>query len=773
MEPVGATASILTFVTVAFSATKSIYGALSAIKDGPEILGSINDEISQLQNILQRLLQVVSSTARPADRSKLEQMVKKCRDDLVGFEAKLRKLDVSGANGRRGLLWRKFKICFEEKDLDRMRRSVGSHVQLLTLYLCTIQDQQSSLIATQSTEILARIHQLQQTSPTATRSTEILAGIQQLQHTLPTATQLNEVLVTLQQLQQDMAVLQVSSTSSQTKIGSLGISSRVVGLDDENSPISQQTTLDDTIARLMRLLEKKPCTVEFDDAQEIFDDLERLLQSVLDDANFTKVGEGGVDQDADVSKEMKLFTSLIFSAQSLRVNQTESMNSFEATEPRVGILQQRKRKEMDTGDNVLTVTTVKRRRRILPVSQGGPHSELTTKRAFMTMTRMAGLYCMNPLTIAYDHGYDVNFSEVLLCAGADPTVDLKGHPRLVNVLAFAAHIEPRNILHRTFCISPFVLPAHRPDDYDVMFYFCQAWLESSAEDFNPGQERQTLDLLISHGYNLQTFEGKQTGLHGFFSSERKSFSRVPERRDLLTYLISKGADPCMADSWGQTPSQLAYGSMCKPCSMSQSSLMGDLWDTVLDICGYDISIFRRNYPRKASYRNGYSRETFEELWRGREERCPYWNDEPWPEFSTKEAKSTFESTIAQGLCTRCDLCCSGDYSDPCYNCGICLLIFRYSCPENFDLDHEHDSSCPRSRVGYFERSENDGQYNFRPKRCSDSDSDDEESDYDQTSSSSDEFEDERSLSDPGVTSHRSYDFEEIISEDELDGGVSL
>ncbi|KAG9502035.1 hypothetical protein J7337_007746 [Fusarium musae] len=321
MEPVGATASILTFVTVAFSATKSIYGALSAIKDGPEILSSISDEVSQLQSILQRILQVVSSTARPADRSKLEQMVKKCRDDLLGFEAKLRQLDVAGADGRRGQLWRKFKICFEEKDLDRIRHVIGRHVQLLTLYLGTMQDQQASLIAAQSTEILAGVQKLQQSSPAATQSNEILTRIQELQHTSPTATQLNEVLVSLQQLQQDMAVLQVSSTAAQTQIGSSGISPRVVELDDENSPISQQTTLDDTIGRLMQLLEKKPCTIEFDDAQEIFDDLERLLQSIRDDAQSTKAGEGDQDKDTDVSKEMKLFTSLIFSAQSLRVNQ--------------------------------------------------------------------------------------------------------------------------------------------------------------------------------------------------------------------------------------------------------------------------------------------------------------------------------------------------------------------------------------------------------------------------------------------------------------------
>ncbi|KAF5573888.1 hypothetical protein FPANT_12072 [Fusarium pseudoanthophilum] len=775
MEPVGATASILTFVTVAFSATKSIYGALSAIKDGPKILSSINDEVSQLQSILQRILQVVSSTAKPADRSKLEQMVKKCRDDLLGFETKLRQFDVSGADGRRGQLWRKFKIGFEEKDLDRIRHVIGGHVQLLTLYLGTIQDQQTSLIATQSTEILARIQQLQQTSPTTKQTTEILAGIQQLQHTSstaaqstemlarihhlqqtsPTATQLNEVLVSLQQLQQDMAVLQVSSTSAETEIGTSGMSSRVVELDDENLPISQQAAVNDTIARLLRLLEKKPCTIEFDDAQEIFDDLERLLQSIRDDARSIKAGEGDQDKDTDVSKEIKLFTSLIFSAQSLRVNQTgEPMNSFDATKPRVGILQQRKRKEMDTGDNVLTVTTAKRRKQRLPVSQNALDSEVCgwgfrgnltikskTKKKMITVSVRRGqvffdrftsmlprvIVCQilpndshvfrvasegsiqdlmrlivenkatlhdhdengwsllhhavgnlpmmrflieegldvdevaqnnkeihsqtNPLMIAYKHLYDnISLSEVLLSAGADPTLDLEGPGILFHALTSIPDIECRNLLYRIFCISPFVLPG--PDNYRPMVNLCHGWSRSSAEDFNPRQERQTLDLLISHGYNLRTCESKHIGLYGFFSSPRKSFSRVAERRDLLNYLISRGIDPCTAKIVGQTPSYSAYGSMCKPCSMSQSSLMGDLWDTVLDICGYDISAFRCNYPRRASYKNGYSRGTFEELWRGREERCPYWNDEPWPEFSNEEAESTFESTLRQTLCGR-------------------------------------------------------------------------------------------------------------------------
>lgn len=59
------------------------------------------------------------------------------------------------------------------------------------------------------------------------------------------------------------------------------------------------------------------------------------------------------------------------------------------------------------------------------------------------------------------------------------------------------------------------------------------------------------------------------------------------------------------------------------------SYSGDLWDVALDTCGYSISNFRKGSPRKAFYTAKYSRRDFEKLWEGREDRCPYWDDEEW------------------------------------------------------------------------------------------------------------------------------------------------
>lgn len=287
---------------------------------------------------------------------------------------------------------------------------------------------------------------------------------------------------------------------------------------------------------------------------------------------------------------------------------------------------------------------------------------------------------------------------------------------------------------------------------------------------NPEQERETLDLFIGRGYKPERSDPR-SGLRGFLGSWKKSFSKVLERRDLLIYLISTGEDPCDDNLPGPTLSYTAYGGMCKPCSLSQSSLVGDLWDSLLDIHGYDFSRFRQDYRRIATYKNGYTREIFEQLWSGREERCPYWDDEPWPKFLNKKAQLEFELKLDLGLCTYCKHCL--DQTCPCHGCGVCLLVFLYLCHETSDPDHEHDRRCPRVRVGYLEECENCGRFEFRPKVDSDSVSDDRMTDHLDISKSSIVSGHRQSPSHKRVTECCYCRFEEISSDDESVGGAEL
>ncbi|KAM0562977.1 hypothetical protein ACHAPJ_001820 [Fusarium lateritium] len=67
---------------------------------------------------------------------------------------------------------------------------------------------------------------------------------------------------------------------------------------------------------------------------------------------------------------------------------------------------------------------------------------------------------------------------------------------------------------------------------------------------------------------------------------------------------------------------------------------GDVWDAALHICGYDIAQFRSYRRRRPRYVQGYTREDFEELWMGREDQCPYWDDKPWPPLKPGEKEES-------------------------------------------------------------------------------------------------------------------------------------
>ncbi|KAF4947376.1 hypothetical protein FGADI_10447 [Fusarium gaditjirri] len=306
MEAVGAGASILTFITVAFSVAQSINSALSAIKDGPEVIRLLTDEIAQLESVLQRLKGLSFVSVHDIDRSQLEALAKKCKDDLAELDFRLKSLDISTSDGRRGRLWRKLKLCFSEKELDHIRFVVQGHVQHLTIRLHLIQAQQVSFTAEQSTQILTD----------------------------------------LQQLKQEIAALRISSAATLVTEESPSTSARVTEVGDDEMDCSQDTTLDDcsqdttldeSINRLMRLLEKKPCVVESDDSEELLKDIEHLLECVRKDAEPVESEETCQNCREDVSKELALMANIIFSSPSMMINQT--------------------------GDGVMTVTAAKRRRK--------------------------------------------------------------------------------------------------------------------------------------------------------------------------------------------------------------------------------------------------------------------------------------------------------------------------------------------------------------------------------------------------------------------------
>lgn len=103
--------------------------------------------------------------------------------------------------------------------------------------------------------------------------------------------------------------------------------------------------------------------------------------------------------------------------------------------------------------------------------------------------------------------------------------------------------------------------------------------------------------------------------------------RLQDYRAGLNLLVQYGASTVATDSSGESVSDYAYREL-EYREVSTGSSKGDTWDLVLVDCGYGISDFRRGFPRVGKYTAGYSRESFEKLWKGKAHICPYYYDEP-------------------------------------------------------------------------------------------------------------------------------------------------
>jgi hypothetical protein len=187
------------------------------------------------------------------------------------------------------------------------------------------------------------------------------------------------------------------------------------------------------------------------------------------------------------------------------------------------------------------------------------------------------------------------------------------------------------------------------------------------QSFDSRRHVQRLEFLLGEGCNIH--DNDQNGLtclHTFFN-----FTVPPPSeqnwKDSLIYLICQGADPYALDRFGRSVSDIAYSKTCLNRTNSIGTYRGDLFDAVLDFCGYNVSEFRQEHSWKRKYDANYSRRDFELLWEGREYRCPNWSDPEWP-ITNQNNHNNVEGNHQKAICT-----CH-------YNCGF-----------NNDADDDDDS----------------------------------------------------------------------------------
>lgn len=248
---------------------------------------------------------------------------------------------------------------------------------------------------------------------------------------------------------------------------------------------------------------------------------------------------------------------------------------------------------------------------------------------------------------------------MLLTAGADPTYK---DPNKRSSKSFLDNIKatPDRVIKNVSKIESYVL-----DIWDTVDLAWNSGLVSPFASFRDWRNWEgmsaflnactnhkisidILERLISMGANIHDRSDRGESCLHLLVGHTRSETAPTIRLECLAYLLQQGADPFVQDDQERTASDIAYN-MLGPADVLDGTI-GDIWDAALHISGYDIAEFRATRRRRPRYYFFYTRQLFEELWKGREDECPYWNDEPWPPLGPGEEASDDDSVCTSYGC---------------------------------------------------------------------------------------------------------------------------
>jgi hypothetical protein len=163
-------------------------------------------------------------------------------------------------------------------------------------------------------------------------------------------------------------------------------------------------------------------------------------------------------------------------------------------------------------------------------------------------------------------------------------------------------------------------------------------LHRACHNHGEGSTVQNAAATLSVGFDINsTNDYGETSLHIFAQALGYLMSPTAALREqsVLVFLLQNGADPYQAPADEPSiPFALYLGHTTGFCihngHTEHGSYCADVWDSALYISGRGIPEQRAGHSRQPEYTASYTREIFELLWKGRENECPYWIEEPRP-----------------------------------------------------------------------------------------------------------------------------------------------
>ncbi|KAL9024191.1 MAG: hypothetical protein Q9196_006697 [Gyalolechia fulgens] len=384
-------ASLITLIAFSLQSTKLVYQTIDDIRDGPSVITSLAESTKRLESILQQLLQLINHSGQsqqahsPTTWKPLQQKISECSKDMQEASHKLDALNPNGAKHQVDRAWKRVKLSLKDSFFTRLDGQVKSHLAELGLQLQIVNTdvRQTQQHHTSETFFRTINNQLSlQSTSLHDHITEKAQGIEASLTTLVTGVdvadknrveesrqlrdsfeQINDTLTSrlneneqssrqLVQLSNEQIAAQfdqlhaISADQSQTILellhqirGCLKNESSAATPADKESNTKAQDTLDSVtskdgggalsaaIDRLCRYTSNTTTTYDSDEADDIIDDLEHIINALLDhDARNSgathserKRKRHADNGDPDVPREIKKIRGMLTASRAVEV----------------------------------------------------------------------------------------------------------------------------------------------------------------------------------------------------------------------------------------------------------------------------------------------------------------------------------------------------------------------------------------------------------------------------------------------------------------------
>ncbi|KAI8207034.1 hypothetical protein KHU50_011574 [Colletotrichum sp. SAR 10_65] len=138
MSGVEAGATVVGLVGFGLTSLKTIYQFISNVKDGPEKVRDLANDLKTLQAAYERI-EALDDLPGFASSPSLTDLIKNCNESIEKLQKKIGKLQVRHNDKFHGIVWKRLKMAFNDDEIAQVLDVLSGYVNKFTLEISVIE----------------------------------------------------------------------------------------------------------------------------------------------------------------------------------------------------------------------------------------------------------------------------------------------------------------------------------------------------------------------------------------------------------------------------------------------------------------------------------------------------------------------------------------------------------------------------------------------------------------------------------------------------------